>query len=267
MNLRFSNALSIARGDAFSSRSRSGEPLPVPWLRSRQSRSCKGFSLIESTLAIGVVAFSFVAILGLLPAGLTTFRKAMDASVGAEIGQRVLNDLQQSDFNTLLSQTSNPDLPATLRTVLSEQSNGAAPARMIAGIGYLPHRFFDDQGNEVVMPASASSTPADPTPTKRATAHILYDVHTQIVLTPQIPSKVNGNGADGFLESPSLANVVIQIFSNPGGVNLPDDLTPSQTRGAQSVYVAGAGTNVPFTTYTGLLSQNSRPAPASASGS
>lgn|GEM_PF-6307406 len=47
----------------------------------------RGFTLIETAFAIGIVAFAFVALIGLLPAGLTNFREAMDPSVGAQIGR------------------------------------------------------------------------------------------------------------------------------------------------------------------------------------
>lgn len=53
------------------------------------------FSLIETTLAIGVVAFALVAMLGLMPVGLTSFREAMDASTSSRILQRVSSDLRQ----------------------------------------------------------------------------------------------------------------------------------------------------------------------------
>jgi uncharacterized protein (TIGR02598 family) len=53
------------------------------------------FSLVETTLAIGVVAFALVAMLGLMPVGLTSFRQAMDASTSSRIIQRVSADLRQ----------------------------------------------------------------------------------------------------------------------------------------------------------------------------
>lgn len=66
-------------------------------------RLSRAFTLIETTLAIGIVAFAFVAILGLMPVGLTTFRKAMDASTSSRIVQQVVTDLQQGS-NTLSQQ-------------------------------------------------------------------------------------------------------------------------------------------------------------------
>jgi uncharacterized protein (TIGR02598 family) len=74
---------------------------------------------VEVTLAIGIIAFAFVAILGLMPVGLSTFRKSMDTSINSQIVQRLINEAQQTDY---------PKLVATPTS---------------------PLRYFDDQGNEV----------------------------------------------------------------------------------------------------------------------
>ncbi len=51
------------------------------WLRrARFQSSDAAFSLIEVTLAIGIIAFAFVALFGLLPTGLQTFRGSIDAT-------------------------------------------------------------------------------------------------------------------------------------------------------------------------------------------
>jgi uncharacterized protein (TIGR02598 family) len=78
----------------------------------------KAFSLVEVVLAIGVVAFAFLAMFGLLPVGLTTFRQAVDTTLGSQIVQRIINEAQQTDYPTLIA---NPTA----------------------------QRYFDDQGNEV----------------------------------------------------------------------------------------------------------------------
>lgn len=77
------------------------------------------FSLVEVTLAVGVAGFAFISLLGLLPLGVTTFHNAMDASLGTQIFQRVVNDMQQADFNALAG-NQNPGF-----------------------------RYFDEQGNEL----------------------------------------------------------------------------------------------------------------------
>jgi len=54
-------------------------------------------------MAIGVISFAFVSILGLVPMGMSDFRNSIDTSVGAEISQRLVNEAQETDFNTLLA--------------------------------------------------------------------------------------------------------------------------------------------------------------------
>jgi uncharacterized protein (TIGR02598 family) len=76
---------------------RSGPKSPRGW----QSKAA--FSLVEVTLAVGIFGFAFTMIVGLIPAGLITFRQAMDASVTSQICQRVINDAQQTDFDALTS--------------------------------------------------------------------------------------------------------------------------------------------------------------------
>lgn len=78
----------------------------------------QGFSLIEVTMALGIVAFAFTSLLGLLPLGLNIFRDAMETSVTSRIFQRIGGDLQQSDFDTL-----------------------SAASQQV--------RYFDEQGNEL----------------------------------------------------------------------------------------------------------------------
>ena len=60
----------------------------------------RAFSLIEVALALGIVAFAFTALMGMLPIGLGLFRSATDTSVATRIVQNVAGDLQQADFDT-----------------------------------------------------------------------------------------------------------------------------------------------------------------------
>ncbi len=52
----------------------------------------QAFSLIEVTLALGIVSFALVAVLGLLPTGLNTQRQAVNQSFGVQ----GLNDVAQA---------------------------------------------------------------------------------------------------------------------------------------------------------------------------
>jgi len=61
----------------------------------------QAFSLCETVIALGIVAFGLVSLLGLMPVGLSTFRSAMDASISSAIVQQVVSDLQQSDAESV----------------------------------------------------------------------------------------------------------------------------------------------------------------------
>ena len=63
-------------------------PPPTP------SRSVKAFSLIEVLLAIGIVSFAVVAIVGMLPIALNTAQDSMLDTDAAIITQRVFAELQ-----------------------------------------------------------------------------------------------------------------------------------------------------------------------------
>lgn len=60
-----------------------------------------GFSLVEVTLALGIVAVSLLSLIGLLPAGLGSLRSAMDQTVHAQVVQRVSAEVASADFASL----------------------------------------------------------------------------------------------------------------------------------------------------------------------
>jgi uncharacterized protein (TIGR02598 family) len=72
--------------------------LPQPTFRGRPRA---GFSLIEVTLAIAIIAFAFVALIGLLPAGLGVFNQTMDASNAMRISSDLTSMLQATEFENL----------------------------------------------------------------------------------------------------------------------------------------------------------------------
>ena len=71
-----------------------------------QNIRLRAFSLVEVTMALGIAAFAFTALLGMLPIGLNLFRTATDSSVTTRIVQKISGDLQQTDFDSL-SQSGN----------------------------------------------------------------------------------------------------------------------------------------------------------------
>lgn len=89
-------------------------PFPVA---TRRIDASHGFSLVEVVLALGIVGFAIVPLLGLLPTALGNFRSSIDRSATARIVERLGNEAKQSDFDAV--GTSVDD------------------------------RFFDEQGNEI----------------------------------------------------------------------------------------------------------------------
>jgi uncharacterized protein (TIGR02598 family) len=70
---------------------------PFPTAPTAQSRSA-GFSLPEVAMAIGIIAIAFVALIGLLPVGLNTYRAAIDEANQTWIMQSMNSMVQTTDF-------------------------------------------------------------------------------------------------------------------------------------------------------------------------
>lgn len=75
-----------------------------------------GFSLVEVVLALGVVSFAIVAILGVLPIGLQSGRSAQDETRASQVAQNIFASIasqSQSTYpNAVILQTVSPSVPA-----------------------------------------------------------------------------------------------------------------------------------------------------------
>lgn len=71
------------------------------------------FSLVELALAISIVAFSFLALLGLLPAGLQSNRASLRNTLQTHILQSISADVRLTDFQTLQSDAFSLSFPRT----------------------------------------------------------------------------------------------------------------------------------------------------------
>jgi uncharacterized protein (TIGR02598 family) len=63
--------------------------------------SRRAFTLVETVLAIGIVSFALVAIMGLLPCGLQVFRKAMDTTLEGQMIQQLTGMMGQTPYSDL----------------------------------------------------------------------------------------------------------------------------------------------------------------------
>jgi uncharacterized protein (TIGR02598 family) len=128
------------------------------WLDRRRFLGSPAFSLVEVTLALGLVTFSVITLMGMIPMGLTTFHKAAATSVSSQIVQQVVTDVQQSDFSQLVTANS----PLTRLSL----------------------RYFDDQGNELGLVGGVP--PASPPPGTVYNVNVV--VKTPVVLTGGSPT-------------------------------------------------------------------------------
>ncbi len=129
--------------------------------RSPRASRIAGFSLVEVSLALVVVAVALVALLGLLPSGMSNFRTALDAQIAGEIFQRVVADAQQTDFDALV-------YPEKLIPPQSPLERGGADSQFYR----LPLRHFDNQGTEVLVKYPDA-------PTLEEAKEILYTVRVR----------------------------------------------------------------------------------------
>ena len=169
----------------------------------RPTTSPAAFSLVETAIAIGIIAFAFVGLLALLPLGLASFRGSVDVSIGAQLFQKVVSDAEQADFDRLTSTGVN-----------------ASSAFYV-----LPTRYFDDQGVEIVL-----RTPGHPSPFEGQ--QIVYQVRVRGSVPG--PNEVGTKAKAGFTSLPAVTDakrfrprdttfLTIQIAHHPGTESLPVD--------------------------------------------
>ena len=76
-------------------------PPPVNPSLAPKPRQSQGFSLVEVALALGIVAFAFVSLFGLLPTGLGVFRSAIDTSNETWIMQGLNSMIQVTEWSKI----------------------------------------------------------------------------------------------------------------------------------------------------------------------
>lgn len=92
----------------------------------------RGMTLVEVALALGIAAFVIVALVGLLPAGMTSSKEARDEQVATDILLEVENDIRLTPFQHPATPRLEMDLPVTpgsfSETLFSLRGSKIAPA-------------------------------------------------------------------------------------------------------------------------------------------
>lgn len=153
-------------------------------------------------MSIGVVALAFVPLIGLIPASLRAFRESMDTAVGSQIAQKIINEAIQTDFNALISEsdgTANQTFRAKNPDVSETEKRY--------------WRYFDEQGNEL-----------PPKDARRAVYHALTRI------APKTPLPGSGPPVPDL---DHLAQVTVQVVTNPGNAEVPVVAQPEGTSARQ----------------------------------
>lgn len=170
---------------------------PTP-LRFRKGKAA-GFTLIEVAIAVGILAVALVSLLGLMPVGMTNFRKAMDTSITAQIAQRILLDLQQADFDQVIDAANESgNTPPTFTFT--------APSRTLVP-EVQRFRYFDEQGVELVLQPNATAL------STAQKAALVYQVNVRIMPKAAQPADAKLSG--------EVALVTVQVARNPGNRTIP----------------------------------------------
>jgi uncharacterized protein (TIGR02598 family) len=82
-----------------------------------------GFSLIETVIALGIVAFALVPMIGLMPFGLSAYRNAVDQTTGARIAQQIAGEYAVSSASLPQATTQK----WRYFDVMGEETTGTAP--------------------------------------------------------------------------------------------------------------------------------------------
>jgi Tfp pilus assembly protein PilV len=80
---------------------RNPEPgdLKSSWCRFSRTGLQNGFTLVEVTLAMGVAAFSLIAVFGLLPIGITSNQTSIQQTASASLATAILSDLRATQVS------------------------------------------------------------------------------------------------------------------------------------------------------------------------
>ncbi len=133
-----------------------GKPVILKTARKTARNAIGGFSLMEVVLALGVVAFAFVALFGMLPVGLNAFNNSIDATQETQIAENVMSQLRQAKFSTLYAQFND-----TQAGTITSPNNAPSFFKPYSThfIPPAPGFYFDDQGNPATLISSGSTVP------------------------------------------------------------------------------------------------------------
>jgi type II secretory pathway pseudopilin PulG len=115
----------------------------------------KGFSLVETVLAVGLMAFAITALLGLLPHGIEMSRKAGVESAIVRIVDTVRSDLQRMPWSALPAGADNVQMAFDDQGLLIGPANPGAGLQAFAVLV----DFAGPNNNQITFPGGAGVEP------------------------------------------------------------------------------------------------------------
>jgi type II secretory pathway pseudopilin PulG len=119
------------------------------------------FSLVEVVLALGVISFAVVAILGVFPVGLSTGHSAQDETRAPQIAQMILSSLSSQVLKR--DATGQPLLDGSGQTQLNDaakiqcQSNQTVPVDLgTSATPTTPNLYADNNGQLMTVTTNAT---------------------------------------------------------------------------------------------------------------
>ena len=202
-------------------------------------QNAQGFTLIEVAIAVGILAVALVALLGLMPGGMTNFRKAMDTSVTAQIAQRIMHDLEQGEFNQVIDLANLP--PDPKGKSYCEANYSFRWPRVNPAQDEPRLRYFDDQGAEIIPKGKDTFTTLQK-------VSLVYYVNIRILPRAVVPMK-NDFGS-------VVAQATVQVARNPSGRDIPIVTTTPADGNTPNRNLFKATSGVQMYTYYALIGNN-----------
>jgi uncharacterized protein (TIGR02598 family) len=136
----------------------------------KRSASRAGFSLVEVAMATAIAALGIVVILGIIPGGLESIRKAGNTSAEARIVSQIIGEIQLSDWQGGVAGATPGGNPVTMPGLVALTTrrwffdDQAAPleedaSNLDTSLSYVARvRFSQNGGGVVIAPGGAPMT-------------------------------------------------------------------------------------------------------------
>jgi prepilin-type N-terminal cleavage/methylation domain-containing protein len=139
-----------------------------------QPQRCRGFTLVEVALALGVVAFCLVAIFGLLPVGINSNRNSIEQAAANNIARAIVSDLRAT-----------PVASGTAAIVTSPVYGFEIPAAGQTGAVPSPQTvFFAESANATGLMGAPPAVTPKPAPDTLSTSVSQYRVSLGFTAPP-----------------------------------------------------------------------------------